>query len=407
MNKFLIKNGRVIDPVTHRDAVGDILIVEGVVTGTGRIANPEGVNMIDAAGKLVIPGLVDLHVHLRDMEEADKETIESGTRAARKGGVTSLFAMPNTRPPLDSIEILTRYMKLAEKTAHVRVYLTGSITRGLDGKELTDFKSFSEKLGIKMVTDDGYDVNDEKLLESAYQKAAEIGLFLLTHPEAENEKTGSNEREWKAVERGIKLALKTGAKAHFTHLSTRESIGLVRQAKKESDKITCDITPHHFTFTEKEAERSGTLAKVNPPLRKEADRLALIEGVRDGTVDAIVTDHAPHRAQDKTDDWEKSAYGISGLETLLPAAITELHLKNGIDLFTVIRLMTSSPAGIAGIDAGRLQAGADADLVIVDMEQKKTVDRMTFVSKGKNTPFHGMELKGWPVMTFCQGTLYQ
>ncbi len=402
MSKFLIKNGRVINPGTHRDTVADVFIVDDTIAEVDHKKATEDVKVIDATGKWVIPGVVDMHVHLRDFEESEKETVETGTLAARKGGVTTVVAMPNTKPPLDGEGPIKKYYDLITKNAKVNVLVAGAISKGLKGKELTDLANYYFELGVKVVTDDGKDVDDEKLLEKAYKKAKEYGLILMTH--AEMAKGSPKEKEWKAVERGIKLAIKTGARAHFTHLSTKESIDLIRQAKKESHLVTCDVTPHHFTFTEKEVEKSGPFAKVNPPLRAEEDRLAVIEGIRDGTVDAIVTDHAPHRESDKK-DFATAAFGISGLETLIPATLTELHFRQGIDLLKIIGLLTVSPAKILNIEAGHLQTGYDANVVVIDPDLEKIVDRMQFVSKGKNTPFHGMKLKGWPTMTFYNGVL--
>jgi len=418
MNPILIQNGRVIDPESNRDEVTDILVVGEMIEKIGKIEVEDGMEVIDAKNLVIIPGVIDLHVHLRDMEQADKETIESGTLAARKGGVTTVFAMPNTSPTLDSSVAIERYQELTKK-AHVETHLIGAITVGLGGQELAALEDYT-KLGLHQISDDGRDVDDEGLLERAYLKAKELGLLIITHPEMHsiapegviNEGKISqqlgvpgqpNEKEWKAVERGLKLALKLGVRAHFTHVSTKESIELIRQAKKNSDLITCDVTPHHFSLTEERVLEVGSLAKVNPPLRAEEDRLAVIEGIKDGTVDLIATDHAPHREQDKTEDLKTSAFGISQLETSLASTITELHFKQGIPLIDVIRLMMLHPAQLTGLRQGRLKEGHPADLVLVDLMEEKKVDRMKFISKGRNTPFEGMILRGWPRMTMVRG----
>ncbi|MBU0727889.1 dihydroorotase [Patescibacteria group bacterium] len=422
MSKILIKNGRVIDPESKLDEVTDVLIVDDKITKVGICNDILGANIIDATNKVVMPGVIDLHVHLRDMDQANKETVETGTKAVRKGGVTTVFCMPNTSPKLDCIENIQRYLELI-KNARVDVHIVGAITHKLMGERLAEIDVYLD-FGMKFITDDGFDIDDEELLEEAYKKARNLGLIVMTHPEVMsiapngvvNEGKVSkelnlpgqpNEKEWKAVERGIRLALKTGARAHFTHLSTKESIDLVRKAKQGSDLITCDVTPHHFCLTEDEVLASGSQAKVNPPLRTEVDRMALIEGVKDGTVDAIVTDHAPHAEKDKTEDISKSAFGFSELEVSLPASITELHKNQGIDLIKVIELMTLKPATLAKLPLGRIQEGFTANIAVIDLETEEIVNKNEFVSKGKNTPFHGKKLKGWPKVTIYRGATYK
>jgi dihydroorotase len=421
MSKILLKNGRVMDPETNTDEVADVLIENDKIAKIGRVEESAEMNVIDVTGKLVIPGIVDLHVHLRDMEQAEKETIETGTKAARKGGVTTIFCMPNTAPRLDNSETIKRYLDLV-KDARVNVRIIGAISKDLKGKELAELDSYQD-FGIRFITDDGADIDDENLLEQAYKKAKDLGLIIMTHPEMMNIAPGGiinegkiskqlnvpgqpNEKEWKAVERGIRLALKTGARAHFTHLSAGESVDLIRRAKQTSDLITADATPHHFSLTEDEILKQGSQAKVNPPLRTEKDRLAVIEGLKDGTIDAIVTDHAPHTAKDKTDDLAKSAFGFSEIEISLPLAITELHFNQGMDLMDVIGLMTIKPARLANLNVGRLQEGFPADITVVNLNTEKTVDSSQFVSKGKNTPFNGKKLKGWAVMTVMRGMVW-
>ena len=423
MSKILIKNGRVVDPSTERDEVSDVLIVDQHIDSVGGSIEPDkGTNVIDATGKLVIPGAIDLHVHLRDLEQDYKETIVTGTKAARKGGVTTVMCMPNTKPPLDCEETIQEYKKLI-KDARVDVHIAGAITKGQKGEELAELDKYPD-LDISFITDDGFDVENKELLEKAYKIAKELDLTLMTHAEMHeiapdgviNEGIVSkklnlpgqpNKKEWHAIERGIRIALEVGTKAHFTHVSTKDSVALIRDAKKMSHLITCDTAPHYFSLTEDEILKSTSLAKVNPPLRTEEDRLAIIEGIKNGVIDAIITDHAPHAENEKTDDLITSAFGISGLETLVPATITELHFNQKIDLMKVISLLTINPARLANLRVGRLQAGHPADITVVDLETEKAVDRDQFVSKGKNTPFHGKTLKGWPVMTFTKGAIYK
>ena len=422
MNKTLIKNGRIIDPASNRDETADILVADEDIAEIGHIEPDNETNVIDATGKIVTPGIIDLHVHLRDMGQVHKETIESGTKAARKGGVTTVFTMPNTQPVLDSVQNIQKYLDVIKGNARVDVHVVGAITSDLNDKELAEIDSYSQ-LGIHFITDDGTDVNNEELLKIAYQKAKELDLIVMTHPEIDsiapdgaiNEGAISkqlnipgqpNEKEYKAIERAIRISQETGARAHLTHISTKESVDLIRQAKKTSDKITCDVAVHHICLTEEKVLECGSQAKVNPPLRTEMDRMALIEGIKDGTIDAIVTDHAPHAENEKTDNVKTAAFGFSGLEILVPASITELYFKQKIDLETIIRLMTINPANLTNLRVGRLQPGYPADITIIDLENEKTVDRHQFISKGKNTPFHGTMLKGWPEITIVKGEIY-
>ena len=418
MSKLLIKNGRVMDPASNLDEVADVFVADGKIVEIGAFEVKEAdVEVVDATGKLVIPGVIDLHVHLRDMEQMEKETIATGTAAAAAGGVTTILAMPNTVPRLDHANVIQRYQKLIEKDAVCHVMMAGAISAHCEGKTLADFEDYPD-FGIRFITDDGFDVDDETVLETAFKKAAQLNLIVMVHPEVMwlapdgvvnegkvSQKLGvpgqPNEKEWKAVERAIRLAEKTGARLHLTHLTTKESVQLVRDAKRKADRITCDVTPHHLLLTEEMVLRLGSLAKVNPPLRTEADRQALIEGIKDRTIDCIVTDHAPH--EEKDPDLQKAAFGFSGLETFVPAILTELHYRQGMDLMEVVGLLTAKPASIAGLPCGRLEPGASADLTIIDLNLEKTVDRKKLVSKGKNSPFHGMKLRGWPIQTVLGG----
>ncbi len=426
--KLLIKNGRIIDPATKTDEQSDILIEDGIITTITPIGSPIGsptdpqLETIDATGKLIIPSAIDLHVHLRDFEQSYKETIATSTKAAWKGGISTVLAMPNTKPPLDCEENIKKYQEIIKNDGEVEVLIAGAITQGLKGNKLADLESY-KSLGIKFITDDGFDVNDEGLLEEAYRKAKELDLIVLTHAEIDSiapdgvmnegeisKKLGvpgqPNEKEWRAVERGIRLAIKTGTQAHMTHLSTKESIELVRQAKGETELITCDATPHHFMLTEDIVEKLGGIAKVNPPLRTEEDRMAVIGGIKDGTVDALITDHAPHSNEEKNTNLMKAAYGFTGLEILIPTVITELYHNQKIDLMRVIELLTINPARLADLDVGSIQVGKPANITIIDLNTEKKVDTSTFESKGKSTPFDEMSLKGWPVMTAYKGKIY-
>jgi dihydroorotase len=422
MSKILIKNGRVIDPETHFDQIADVLVVDDTIQAIGQIETDPDARVVDATDKIVMPGVIDLHVHLRDMEQAYKETIESGTKAARAGGVTTVLTMPNTLPPLCNTDNIRKYQALL-KDARIEVHLVGAITKDLKGKELADIDAYPA-LGIQFISDDGWDIDDETLYKEAFLKAKEHDLAILPHPEMADIGVGGvvnegkisdqlgvpgqpNAKEYKAVERAIRLARETGGRVHLTHLSTKESVDLVRQAKKETDLVTCDATPHHFSLTEDECLQSGTLAKVNPPLRREEDRQAVLEAIKDGTVDFIITDHAPHSEEEKGEDFTKAAFGISQIETSLASTLTELYFKQGMELIRVIDLMTYQPAEFAKLRQGRLQEGYPADITIVDLNEERVFDRNTMISKGKNTPFHGKTLKGWPVATIVKGALYE
>ena len=410
-----------MDPETNLDKVTDILIENGVISEIDPVDKPLDAEAMDAKGKIVIPGVIDLHVHLRDFEQSYKETVKTGTMAALKGGVTTVFTMPNTKPPLDNPDSIKKYQNIINMDSAINTHIVGSITLGQKGRQLADFSQYRD-MGIRMVSDDGADVNDEEVLEKAYAQAKENDLILMTHPEMNgiapdgvinegkvSKKLGvpgqPNEKEYKAIERGIRLAVKTGARAHFTHISTKESVELIREAKKKSDLITCDTTPHHICLTEDEVIKKGGMAKVNPPLRTEEDRLTLIEGIKDGTIDAIVTDHAPHGMEEKEKDLIHAAFGYTGIEILVSATITELYHRQKIDLMKVISLLTFNPAEIVDLGSGRIQPGAPADLTIIDLDSEKQVDTDEFVSKGKNTPFNGMPLKGWPIMTVYKGRI--
>lgn len=422
MTKLLIKNGRVMDPASGMDEAADVFVKDGKIVEIGRFdAVEKDVEIIDAAGRLVIPGVIDLHVHLRDMGQSAKETIATGTAAAAIGGVTTVMAMPNTVPRLDHSRTIKRYQELIVRDAKCHVMIAGAITENCEGKRLAAIDDYPA-LGIRFITDDGFDVDDEELLEEAFKKAAAIGITVMVHPEVMslardgvvNEGKVSrklkvhgqpNEKEWRAVERAIRLAAKTGARLHLTHLTTKESVELVRQAKQKTDKITCDATPHHLMLTEEAVLKLGSETKVNPPLRTEEDRQALIEAVKDGTIDCLITDHAPH--EEKDPDLQKAAFGFSGLETFVSAALEELYYRQGVDLINVINMLTAKPASIADMPCGRIEPGAPADLTIIDLNLEKTVDPRAFVSKGKNSPFNGMKLRGWPVITIVSGQIFR
>lgn len=421
MSKLLIKQGRVVDPANQVDLTTDLLIEDGLISAMGDLEDSEA-KQIDARGLLVMPGAIDLHVHLRDLHQKEKETIATGTLAARAGGVTTLFAMPNTMPPLDNEAAIRDYQKRIHEESAVEAHVVGSITKELDGKELAEIETY-RSMGLRFISDDGHDVNDENLYKEAFRRAKEHDLTMIVHPESDAVGIGGvvnegkvsetlgvpgqpNEKESQAVERAIRLAKETGARVHLTHLTTKESVELVRRAKLEMEGLTCDVTPHHIAITDELVLEKKGFAKVNPPLRNEADRLALIEGIKDGTVDCIATDHAPHTFEQKNQPLEQAAFGFTGLETMLPVTFTELVDRQGMELSKVVELLTSRPAQIANLERGSLSVGSRANVVMVDLEKSKPVDSEEFRSKGKNTPFDGMELKGWPRYIIMNGQFF-
>ena len=376
--------------------------------------------VLDYTGKLILPGLVDLHVHLREPGQEDKETIATGCAAAARGGVTTLVAMPNTRPATDCPEVVAL---VKEKAAHtgIHVYPAGAVTQGQKGEALTDFQALW-KAGVPAFTDDGVPVQNLALLRQAMQQARTLGLPILDHCEdkdmvrnyAVNEGAVSRQlglpgrpaiAEELQVMRDVMLAKETGARVHICHISTAGTVNIIRRAKAEGVAVTCETCPQYFILTEEEVLRQGTMARVNPPLRTAADRAAILEGLKDGTIDAIVTDHAPHCAWEKAQPLEKAPSGMVGLETSLGLALTYLYHAGHMSLMKVIDRMSTTPASLLRLPGGTLQEGRPADLVLFDPDQVWTVNRDTFASKGRNTPFHGFQLKGKVKYTISMGQI--
>lgn len=417
---LLIKNGRVIDPVNGVDGVLDILISEGTIAQLGKGLDAGVDQVVNAAGLTVAPGLVDMHVHLREPGFEAKETVATGCAAAARGGVTTLVAMPNTRPATDCPEIVALVRKKAEPTG-VNVLPAGAVTVGQKGEQLTDFAAL-RRAGVSALTDDGVPIQNLALLRQAMQTAKELDLPLLDHCEdrdmvrnyAVNEgavsaKLGLPGRPAIAEElqimRDVMLAEETGAHIHICHISTGKGVDIVRQAKARGIRVTCETCPQYFTLTENEVLRQGTMARVNPPLRTQADVDAILAGLQDGTIDAIVTDHAPHTAGEKAQSLPDAPSGMVGLETSLALALTGLYHTGRLSLSRVLALMSASPAALLGLDKGALDAGRDADLVIFDPDEEWTIDREQFVSKGRNTPFHGQTVKGKVKYTISRGKI--
>ncbi len=418
--RLLIRGARVVDPAGGLDAPLDILTDNGKIARLGADLAADGAQVLDAAGLVAAPGLVDLHVHLRQPGFEDKETVATGCAAAAKGGVTTLVAMPNTRPAADCPDIVRLVRDKAAPTG-VNVLPAGAVTVGQKGERLTDFAAL-KAAGVPALTDDGVPIQNLALLRRAMQEAKRLDLPLLDHCEdrdmvqnyAVNEGDVSRQlglpgrpaiAEELQIMRDVMLAEDTGAHVHICHISTAKGVDIVRQAKARGVPVTCETCPQYFTLTQEEVLRQGTMARVNPPLRTQADVDGIRAGLLDGTIDAIVTDHAPHTAQEKARPLPDAPSGMVGLETSLALALTGLYHTGLLPLARVLALMSASPAALLGLPKGTLEVGRDADLVLFDPEEEWTIDKEQFVSKGHNTPFHGRTVRGRIKYTISQGKI--
>ncbi|MCI0353256.1 MAG: dihydroorotase [Acidobacteriales bacterium] len=421
VGSLLIRGGHVIDPAEKVDAPMDVLLREGRVS---EIAAPGKIRgsadeSFNARGLVVTPGFIDLHVHLREPGQDHKETIASGTAAAAAGGFTSVCAMPNTAPVNDSAEI-TRWMQEPARHAAVNVFPVAAATVGSRGERLTDFRAL-QKAGAIAVTDDGKPILDANIMREALRAAGETGIPVIQHAEDTALSAGCSmnqsstafrlglrgvppEAESNMVERDIALAAQARTHLHVAHLSTAAALRSVRRGKRNSVRVTCEVTPHHFTLLDEDVGRYDTHRKMNPPLRSAADREALIAGLMDGAVDAIATDHAPHAAHEKLVEFERAPFGIIGLETALALAIGELYQKRGVPLVRIVQLLSSNPARIAGLAGrGTLARGSVADVTIFDPKKRWTFDAAKSASKARNTPFDGWQLTGKVAATIVGG----
>lgn len=418
--KLLIKHGRLIDPAEKKDGTFDILCADGKVEKVGKGISPApGDQVIDAKGWVVSPGFVDLHTHLREPGFEYKEDIKTGTESAAAGGFTTVLCMANTKPVNDNAVITEFIVRKAREVGAVHVVPVGAISKGLEGKTLAEIGQMAEA-GIVAISDDGRCVMDSALMRKAMQYARGFGLLVISHAEDEclsgpgsiNEGLvatelglpGSpNAAEEIIVARDIALAELTKARLHIAHLSTRGSLELVKAAKKRGVAVTCEVTPHHFMLTDEAVRGYRTEASMRPPLRSEADVAALRQGLKEGVIDAIATDHAPHAPFEKEIEFIKAAHGLVGLETALPLTLKLVDDKV-IKLADAVRLLSSNPARIAGLSGrGTLKAGSEADLVVFDPSEKVTIDSDKFRSKSRNTPFNGWSLKGRVKMTIVNG----
>jgi len=469
---LLIRGGRIVDPANQIDVVGDLLIVGGKVAAVGAVTSPSGATVLDASGKVVAPGFIDLHCHLREPGQEDKETIQSGTAAAAAGGFTAVCAMPNTQPAIDDRAAVEFVQQLARLRGSVRVYAVGAITKGRKGEQLAELADMAAG-GAVGFSDDGSGVQNSRLLRNALQYSTMLGLPIIEHCEdaelvaegAMNEGVVSNslglpgmpaESESIMAARNIALAGLTGSHLHLAHVSTAQTVAHLRAAQAAGQQVTAEVTPHHLTMTDEwvagykslagqpvssqrpsysfatatapttaaldqqpppqppakeEGERGyaelaayDTNTKVNPPLRGEADRLAVLAALRDGTISVIATDHAPHTAVDKAEEYGYAAFGISGIETAFGLLMTLVH-SSALDLPTLIERLTAGPARTFNLPGGNLAVGQPGDVVILDPDAQWSVEPAKLLSKGKNTPLAGLTLRGKVLATIVGGKL--
>jgi dihydroorotase len=425
---LLIRGGRVIDPASKTDAVMDLLIADGRIAerrepGQSRAAAPAGARVLDASGLWVCPGLVDMHVHLREPGQEHKETIETGTRAAAAGGFTSIACMPNTDPWNDGLSVTEYIVAESRRRGVVNVYPIGCVSKRGQGEELAEIGDMVRS-GAVAVSDDGRPIGNSHLLRMALEYTKIFGVPVIDHCEDRNlSASGVMHEGYVSTVLGLKgipaaseevavatdlaVAAMTKGRLHLAHISTRGSLEKVRRAKQDGIAVTCEVTPHHLVLTEQAVADSDydPNTKMNPPLRSEDDRQALIEGLTDGTIDAIASDHAPHHADEKLVEFDDAPFGVIGLETTVPLILDRFVRPGALTPARFVELLSLNPARILGIRKGTLQVGADADVTLLDPGLERTVDVSRFQSKSRNCPFHGLSLRGWPVATVVGGRI--
>lgn len=420
--KYLIQGGRVIDPANSIDKIADILVEDGKISAVGANLPNDGAEIIAANGKVVVPGLIDMHVHLREPGQEAKEDFVSGTRAAVAGGYTTIATMPNTKPIVDDAALVRSLQKRAADVGVVHVEIIGALTKGQQGKELAEVGDMAEA-GAVAFSDDGHYVQSAKIMLNGFDYLRSFDKIIISHDEESSlvEEGAMNEShrsamlglkgrptvaEDIAVMRDVMLAEYAHARFHVAHISSAVSVEIVRQAKKRGVRVTAEVTPHHLTMTDKCVDLKDSATKVNPPLRGKADVEAVLEGLKDGTIDAIVTDHSPHAEEEKDVEYALASSGFPGLETAVGILLTDLYHTGKLDLPLLISKMTAEPARIFGLDkAGALTAGNPADIAILDTEQEWTVDPKNFYTRGTHSPFVGRKLKGRAVLTMVDGRI--
>lgn len=420
--KLLIKNGRVVDPGSQIDETLDILIERGKIVDLKAKIEAEGAKIIDASRLVVAPGFIDMHAHLREPGQEEKEDIRTASQAAARGGFTSVCAMPNTDPVNDNRGVTEYILSEAKKRAAVNIFPVAAITKSLQGEELTDMADLKEA-GAVAFSDDGRPVQNSQVMRRALEYARFLDMVVIDHCEdkhlTENGVMHEGEKSYLfglkgipssaeeiMVSRDIILAEKASARIHIAHLSTKGAVLLVKEAKKRRIKVTAEVTPHHIVLTDAQLETYNTNLKVNPPLRSKEDVQALIEAVKEGTIDVFATDHAPHSPEDKEVEIDRAPFGIDGLETAVSLLLDRLVNKNIIPLPRFIQMMSCTPAKILGLDGkGKIRVGVDADLTILNLHKEIVVDVRQFSSRSRNNPFHDWKLKGAPVMTIVGGKI--
>lgn len=416
---ILIKNGRLINPSENLDKVMDIFVEDGIIKEKAESIEKQADTVIDAAGCYVMPGLIDLHVHFRDPGLTYKEDIETGSKAAAKGGFTTVCCMPNTKPVVDNVETVRYIIEKGEKTGLTNVLPVGAVTKNMAGVEITDVEEL-KKAGICAISEDGKSVMNSGVYRKAMKNAAKANVPVLAHCEDINLVEGgvinlgdksselgvkgiSNAVEDVIAMRDIMLAKETGATLHLCHCSTKDSVEMVKRAKEEGIKVTAEVCPHHFSMCSDDITSNDGNFKMNPPLRAREDMEALIKGLQDDIMDVISTDHAPHSAEEKAKDLEHAPFGIVGLETSVALTVTNLVKKGYLTPMQMAAKMSYNPAKVLGIPKGTLDEGKIADITIIDPDKEYTIDVNTFESKGKNTPFDGYKVSGEVEYTILNG----
>ena len=419
--KTLIKGGRVIDPANKIDKIADVLVEDGRIAAVGENLPSEGAEVFEAEGKIVSPGLIDMHVHLREPGQEAKEDFGSGSRAAAAGGYTRVATMPNTRPVIDNSALVKAMQKRAEEDAVVHVEIIGAVTKGQQGEEMAEMGDMVQA-GAIAFSDDGHFTRSAKVLLNCYDYLRTFDKVIINHEEETSlvEEGVMNEShrsamlgmkgrptvaEDIAVARDVMLAEYADARVHVAHISSGRAVDIVRQAKARGVKVTAEVTPQHLTMTDDLVELFDSSTKINPPLREQKDVDAVLAGLLDGTIDCIVTDHSPHAQEEKDREYMYAPSGFPGLETAVGVLLTDLVHTGKLDIAMMIEKMTAAPARIFGINAGSLAVGMPADITVIDPELEWTVDDKKFYTKGSHSPFVGRRLKGKAVMTFVDGRL--